>query len=135
VREIKFRGKSEEFDGWMHGDLSLLNEDNEPMIYTDALSEWLVIPETVGQFTGLKDKNGREIYEGDILQINIYSWNWKDKIIATGKAAVEYRGCTFGVEWGFSRDFTGLDTFSQNCTFEVIGNVHDNPELLGVALE
>lgn len=129
MRPIKFRGKTEE-GHWVYGDLSLLNyENNEPMIYTDAESEWLVIPETVGQYTGINDSKGQGIYEGDILQIKIYSCV-VNKIIASGKAAVGYRGCTFGVEWGFSREFTGLDEFNQNCTFEVIGNIHDNPELL-----
>lgn len=141
MRPIKFRGKSEEFDGWVHGDLSLFNyPNNEPMIYTDAESEWLVIPETVGEYTGLNDSKrtaeypeGQPIYEGDILQINILDWNRAGNIIASGKAAVEYRGCMFGVEWGFSLEFSGLDEFSNNCTLEVIGNVFDNPDLLEVA--
>ena len=68
-----------------------------------------------------------------VLQINILDWNRPGNVIASGKAAVEYRGCTFGVEWGFSRDFSGLDHFSNNCTLEVIGNVFDNPDLLEVA--
>ena len=142
-REIKFRGKiaNELVDDWVYGfyaqDMELDEEENLTSVhsiiseaYEDAGIWFDIDPQTLGQYTGLKDKNGQPIYEGDILQINIMDWNRPGNVIASGKAAVEYRGCTFGVEWGFSRDFSGLDSFSRNCTFEVIGNVMDSPELL-----
>lgn len=82
------------------------------------------------QYTGLKDKNGKEIYEGDILHIEIHNHMKPDDVIASANEVVEYRGCKYGVLLGYHRGFISLDSFC-NATFEVIGNIYENPELLG----
>lgn len=78
------------------------------------------------QYTGLKDKNGKEIYERDILSIKIYSG---DKVIAEGKTVVEFKDGCFGVIWGHDKAFLSLNSFFK-AKFEVIGNIYENPELL-----
>lgn len=80
------------------------------------------------QYTGLKDENEKEIYEGDILSIKIYS---RDKIIVQCKALVEFKDGCFGVIWGYDKSFLSLKSFV-NTKFEVVGNKYENPEILGV---
>ena len=121
-REIKFRGKT--VDGvWLHGDLcqrvmdtSITYKifDNDKEI---AFMTFPVLPNTIGQFTGLHDKNGKEIYEGDIVSFTAYkeSKNWVRPIKWLGA------GFTFG-------DIFPLN-YPSSC-YEIVGNIHNNPELL-----
>ena len=87
-----------------------------------------VIPETVGQYTGLKDKNGTKIFEGDIVQTNKFFLS----VGLNAKYVIEYDveiACFIGtMQKGNVKHFTTFQNDSDQ--FEVIGNIHDNPELL-----
>ena len=137
MREILFRGKTDKGE-WVQGDLTQFCIDEEitskisfhitratlnglrTVTYTNE-----VIPETIGQYTGLTDKNGKKIFECDILEFN-YTGNSKG---VEGKAVVVFENGKFGVKWGWHKEFVALDGFA-NTTLTVIGNIHDNPELL-----
>ena len=124
MREIKFRGKDIKNNKWRYGDFIRYSEVKSTIIENLLdTEEWYdVDSKTIGQYTGLKDKNGKEIYEGDIVKI-IY----KEKDI--GKVIYEHNGFTIDV-MNMNRTY-GRVSFVNNF-MEVIGNIHDNPELLEV---
>ena len=92
--------------------------DEERIGYEDANNKIILM-----QYTGLHDKNGKEIYEGDIVRIIVN--NNIEKI-----CKVEFKNGIFGVMFSKNKDLTAFPHFC-NTTFEVIGNEYDNPELLG----
>ena len=110
--------------------------------YTDHKRSYEVIPETIGQYTGLTDKNDKRIFEGDILR---YSYEYPDSpfLKAKGKTndIVYCTGDVFWIEWrgtwavsarpGKHSVNQDVYVYSRNPNrVEVIGNIHDNPELL-----
>ena len=131
-REIKFRGKSLIDGRWIYGDLFRTDLDGGVAIqYYDEVDGWMtenVNPNTVCQFTGLKDSNGKEIYEGDIIRriarISFYGNNKASAhVVKFGEDGI-YNG--FYLEPQCDAFFVSHNSF----IFEVIGNIHDNPELM-----
>ena len=135
MREILFRGKRVDNGEWVEGSLLkgkkgdadcaiIVPEKELQAIGLDFCGEcnrpydksFEVFPETVGQFTGLTDKNGKKIFEGDIIRSN------------SERGYIEYypNDCAFDVvdDHGF------YWLISEMSNIEVIGNIHDNPELL-----
>ena len=126
MREILFRGKNKLNGAWFCGDLRNYENSKAKAIFShEHLFRVEVDPNTVGQFTGMTDNNGKWIYEGDILK---FSYAGKNKGVE-GMETVVFKNGKFGVEWGWHRELVALDGFA-NTTMEVIGNIHDNPELL-----
>ena len=146
IREVIFRGKRTDNGKWECGDLLSPNEFNAipHIVYIDYLNEYgdigeistPVIPETVGQYTGLTDKNGVRIFEGDIVKGIAYSVErigvivWIDEIASFG---VRYFKSVNSTAWENSSilhcaSMGKTDEFAA----EIIGNIHDNPELLKV---
>ena len=129
MRNIQFRGKKKDNGEWVYGYYSpvyLPIFDNQVDFINEGGYRAIEIDEnTVGQSTGLNDKNGVEIYEKDIVETNIYYANLRVKGIC------EFRDGSFGVVWkrGDVETFTPFSAFA-NSEFEVIGNIFDNPELL-----
>lgn len=82
------------------------------------------------EYVGLHDKNDKEIYEADIIQINVYN-SFTGELEESEKEVVVHQGCCFGVLWGISRDFINLQgAFGGFVSFEVLGNVYDDMDLL-----
>jgi len=126
MREIEFRGKSESH-GWVYGGLVVSTEHNGDASYIiekdgkilngDKITLIRVIPATVGQYTGLKDKNGKKIYEGDLVA-------HMDKTCVT----TIIDGCFF-LKFAEQRGWFAWHVSHDE--IEVVGNIHDNPELFG----
>ena len=137
MREILFRGKGDKKynDGMWYFGVPIRCYDSDWQICTDN-SKRTVIPETIGQYTGVTDKNGERIFEGDIVKYKeACKFGDNDEM----EEAEEQYLCTNIVEFKNGRFFT----LPQRCDcedyffsygsydFEVIGNIYDNPELLG----
>ena len=125
MRIIKFRGYSKDFteNEWFFGNLidkgngtfQILEKD--PKIWDLSYDGFTVFPESIGQFTGLHDKNGKEIYEGDVLEDTLGR-----------KILVEYYKDGF---W-LNASFDGAEWCLRqvNSSSKIIGNIYENPELL-----
>ena len=133
MREILFRGKRKDNGEWVEGAFCPKSGDglHDPLVDRPSIIKldepndgfWFdVDPDTVGQYTGLQDKNGKRIFEGDIVTFKTsmstfkpHYVRWKEgeaRFVVTGKDGV--------------RSYPMDSSFE----YEVIGNIHDNPELL-----
>lgn len=129
MRIIKFRGKSTEHrDKWLYGNLQVPQKEGVPYYMWHKIDGELfqveVWENTIGQFTGLYDKNGKEIYEGDILAFDKSYTDFKDVI------EVRFVRGMFAFLWnGNLDDECSINSLTREWA-NVIGNIHDNPELL-----
>lgn len=130
MREIIFRGKRLDNGEWVFGMLGQYHDgikatimDNHFGVFENTVELVCVAPETVGQYTGLKDKNGKRIFEGDILLLD----DIKGLVnYGTGCFCVELPGPDY-----LYRNNPAIDmVLNEYPGLEIIGNAHDNPELL-----
>ena len=134
MREILFRGK-DIAGNWYAGNLAVVKQDVPNCAGTIKAGSYIsneyglpfayqIRPETVSQFTGFTDKNGKRIFEGDILYIEDDDGNkyvtqvWYER----GGLVIDVKGCDY--------DYTVIGWLEYYYSMEVIGNIHDNPELL-----
>lgn len=139
MREILFRGKREDNGKWVEGYLSetticsVTNTYVAFVIYKKPKgvydTEWHeVIPETVGQYTGLTDKNGEKIFEGDILERKHKKlFNHSQKMIVE---FIPFESCFSAVDIDGGNVTFISDYINDKYSLKVIDNIHDNPELL-----
>ena len=125
MRDILFRGKRVENNDWVYGDLihepwgdciQVMEKDN---INTFKRTKYTVHKETVGQYTGLLDKNGERIFEGDVLTLDVED----------GFFVLEFQEDTARFVMSGDSIVVDFDNF-WSYEVEVIGNIHDNKELL-----
>lgn len=127
-REIRFRGKRVDNGEWVYGYyVGAVATCNTPRMFLDCGISVLVIPESVGQFTGLTDKNEVEIYEGDIIEHKYKDEETREK--KSVKCLIEWKFLSAG-------DDADSDSYGYHINpnwfgyYKVIGNRHDNPEML-----
>lgn len=128
MREILFRGKGDKRynDGeWCFG-VPIECYDGDWQICTDCIRS-TVIPETVGQYTGLTDKNGKKIFEGDICKVTVFTCEGEDKHFLC-EVCFDYSSFIFRERSGLDILFSDIYDFKTDV--EVIGNIYDNPELM-----
>lgn len=91
-----------------------------------------VIPETVGQYTGLTDKNGAKIFEGNIIRFDENLYTVQRECDTPGGYWAETGYILKHIGWSDYTSFTStIDDWENECQIFIIGNIHDNPELLG----
>ena len=159
MREILFRGQTRRFGEkvlmgtgeklpgrWVYGGV-LQGSGSHSIIYGgenvenpgEGLDKWPVYTDTLGQFTGMKDKNGRRIFEGDIVKTHYVNTRKNDfveqVVFHNGRFCSLYKLSEHGRMWANLPD--GIPHLPQDKTpymewCEVIGNIHDNPELLNL---
>lgn len=133
MRTILFRGQKADTKEWIFGDLIQLEKDFKKVVEIldwskvdnkkKSKSDLTVIEETVGQFTGLTDKNGKQIFEGDILggcygSINGHEWKQEPILIKFAEGRFNVPLLFAKGEWDSTHYLV------------IIGNMHDNPELI-----
>ena len=145
MREILFRGKRTDNGEWVYGYyFKAAHHWHEKGIHEDYIAvdsiqnggwcnvrtKYPVAPETVGQFTGLTDKNGKKIFEGDICRVCL------DPEICIGDVIWDSEIASYNIPFNNGKCVLPLDIFiaknkvGDKVWIEVIGNIHDNPELL-----
>ena len=128
MREIKFRGKNIETGEWLYGNLQVPAKKGVPYCMWDKEKfQCEVDPETIGEFTSLKDRNGNDIYEGDIIAFN---WKSCDGVDITDLLEVRFVRGVFAFLWDGDLDHEANIVSPTHEWAVIIGNIHDNPELI-----
>ena len=138
MREILFRGTRLDTGEWIEGDLLRIN--GHVFIFPDpapkGIDKYKVDPATVAQYTGMKDKNGEEIFEGDIFKEDS-SGIVRSIFRVPGGLAFEDNPVAFGYDhraplypYSSIADMQNASWLSQCC--EIIGNIHDNADLIKI---
>ncbi len=136
-RQIKFRAQDIASNKWLYGDLRH-HKDDVCIFEQGGTKGEQVKHDTIGQFVGLKDKNGKEIYEGDIMYSEFsdgsggYSLiGWNEREASFGMMdAYSYQSKQEGYDFPEFKNYVLIAHLQKALICEVVGNIYDNPELL-----
>ena len=135
-REILFRGKRIDNGEWVEGFYVVLPmihyKRKEPLItHAETGTSYEVDPATIGQYVGMTDKNGKRIFEGDVVAQLWYDFD-EPADDSFGEVVFSVADCSFSV---LDLNKNEIMSMGHGCAYhyevEVIGNIHDNPELIG----
>lgn len=133
MREIIFRAKRLDNGEWVEGNLFIPDKPDTPTqicIGTNVVRiSYDVDPSTIGQYTGLIDKNGKKIFEGDIFSRLDGAIDGIPRIVRWDEEHMEFKCPLVKKHWAFGKSNCSLWLMKYE-DIEVIGNIHDNPELL-----
>lgn len=139
MRDILFKGKRKDNGKWVYGNYAVADNNGKQQyfIFQNKAFEFEVDPETVGQYTGLTDKNGKKIFEGDILKPDYDNSSYYRVAWDSGKLHLNIEEYCFNDSegkalWSWCENIADyqINGCVDNC--EIIGNIYDNPELLEV---
>mgnify|MGYP002649004250 FL=1 len=133
MREILFRGKRKDNGEWVYGNYAITdNNEKQHFIFQNKAFEFEVVPETVGQYTGITDDNGKKIFEGDILGVtnDDPDYDYITKVyLDCDTLCVDVQG----QDYDYTSIGFAIEIWDDECDqVEIIGNIYDNPELLEV---
>lgn len=133
MREILFRGKRKDNGEWVYGNYAVTdNNEKQHFIFQNKAFEFEVVPETVGQYTGITDDNGKKIFEGDILGVtnDDPDYDYITKVyLDCDTLCVDVQG----QDYDYTSIGFAIEIWDDECDqVEIIGNIYDNPELLEV---
>ena len=133
MREILFRGKTKHGGEWVYGGVCCSAGNTIIVSFSERILTTIegkrVLPETVGQYTGLTDKNGKKIFEGDICRFREWA---KGEMCWVGKVHYEHQHFVISGNPNKECESPFLLVMSRFISenIEIIGNIHDTPELL-----
>lgn len=123
MREIKFRAWDKKIKKWVNPDAISITLSGTPMAPDETWMEHNLADLALMQFTGLHDRHGKEIYEGDLVKVDSYYIG--DSFIKEHRAEIKYGNGGFYIDYDFAPELCEEEIYNEQ--IEVIGNIYESP--------